>query len=123
MIHSKMTQAAGGLLLALLLAQAAFAQQPQLGEPESTVKQASEKLWRGVVNTFTGIGEMIRQPVVCAREDGEAGIPVGIINGVFMSVVRTGTGLLEVFTFPVALESTLGFRSPMNPPYVWQPAD
>ena len=120
MIPSRKNLAAGGLILALLLAQASFAQQPIFGEPESSVKFASEKLWRGVVNTLTGVGELIRQPVVFTREDGAAGVPVGIINGVFMSVVRTGAGLLDVATFPVALDETLGFRSTMNPTYVWQ---
>lgn len=123
MIHSQRKLAAGGIILALLLTQASFAQQPQSGAPEKSVRFASAKLWRGVVNTVTGVGEMVRQPIVCTREDGAIGVPVGIINGVFMSVVRTGAGLLEVFTFPVALDETLEFRSPMNPPYVWQKAD
>lgn len=120
MILSRKNLAAGGLILALLLAQASFAQQPLAGEPESSVMLASEKLWRGVVNTFTGVGELIRQPAVCTRENGAAGVPVGIINGVLMSVVRTGAGLLDVVTFPVALDETLGFQSTLNPTYVWQ---
>ncbi len=123
MTPSRRAAAAGAFILTLLLTQAAFAGQPQAGEPESTVKLASEKLWRGLVNTATGVGEIIRQPVVCTSEDGVAGVPVGILNGVFMSVVRVSAGLLEVATFPLALDETVGYGSVMNPAYVWQRAD
>ena len=122
MTHSHRTMAVGAFILASLLAQASFAEQPLLGEPESTVKLASAKLWRGVVNTATGVGEMIRQPILCTMEDGGEGIPVGLINGVFMSFVRVGAGIMEVVTFPIPLDK-IGFGSPMNPDYVWQRAN
>jgi len=112
----------GAVLLTILLAQASFAKQTLLGEPESTVKLVSAKLWRGVVNTATGVGEMIRQPIVCTMEDGFGGVPVGLINGVFMSIVRTGSGIMEVVTFPIPLDK-IKYSSPMNPEYVWQRAD
>lgn len=123
MTHSRKTMFAGALILTLLLARASFAQQTALGEPESTIKLASVKLWRGIVNTATGVGEIIRQPIVCTAEDGGAAFPVGIINGVIMSFVRTGAGILEVVTFPWALDGTIGFDSLLNPDYVWQQAD
>ena len=119
---SRRAMAAGAMLLTLLLAQASFAEQPPLGQPEATVKLASVKVWRGLVNTVTGVGEMIRQPVVCTREDGWAGLPVGLINGVFMSVVRTGAGIVDVVTFPIAIDADIGFGSLLNPDYVWQRA-
>ena len=123
MTHLRKTRAAGALILTLLLAQASFAEQTLLGEPESTVKLASEKLWRGVVNTASGLGELIRQPILCTQEEGAAGLPVGLFNGVFMSVVRTGAGLLEVATFPWILDESKGYGSLLNPEYVWQLAD
>jgi putative exosortase-associated protein (TIGR04073 family) len=123
MTHSLRAVFAGACVLTLLLAQASFAGQPVQGEPEATVKLASVKLWRGIVNTVTGIGEVIRQPIVCTMEDGCVGVPVGLINGVFMTVVRVSAGVLEIVTFPVALDKSVGFNSLMNPDYVWQPAD
>ena len=65
---------------------------------------------------------MIRQPIVCTMEDGFGGVPVGLINGVFMSIVRTGSGIMEVVTFPIPLDK-IKYSSPMNPEYVWQSAD
>lgn len=123
MTHFRRIQAAGTLILALFLARAACAEQPLSGEPESTVRLASEKLFRGIVNTATGVGEIIRQPIVCVSDEGAVGLPVGIINGVFMSFLRTGVGLLEVASFPLPLSDSLEFRCPLNPTYVWQSAD
>jgi putative exosortase-associated protein (TIGR04073 family) len=94
-----------------------------MGDPEFQVKPASNKLWRGIVNTFTGIGEIIRQPIVCTKTDGAIGVPVGILNGVLMSFVRTGSGLLDVFTFIVPFDEQVGYNSLLNPDYVWQKAD
>ena len=123
MTHSRRTMVVGAFLLTILLAQASFAEESLLGEPESTIKLASGKLWRGIVNTATGVGELIRQPILCTMKDGGIGVPVGIINGVFMTVVRIGAGVLEVVTFPIALDEKIGYDCPMNPKYVWQRSD
>ncbi len=123
MTRLRRTMAAGAFILTILLAHASFAGQPLLGEPESTVKRASVKMWRGIVNTATGVGEIIRQPIVCTMNDGCAGVPVGLINGVFMSIVRIGVGIIEVVTFPMVLDDKTGYDSLMNPDYVWQRAD
>ncbi len=123
MNHSRRTMVVGACILNILLAQASFAGERLSGEPEASVKFASVKLWRGIVNTVTGVGELIRQPIVCTMEDGGAGVPVGLINGVCMSVVRIGAGLVDVVTFPWALDEKIGFESLMNPDYVWQRAD
>jgi putative exosortase-associated protein (TIGR04073 family) len=120
MIHSRKTVVAGIFLLTVLFTQASFAEISCLGEPESSVKLASVKLWRGIVNTATGWGELIRQPIVMTAEDGLVGIPTGIINGIFMTFVRTGAGIIEVVTFPLPLEYEGGYDSIMNPDYVWQ---
>ena len=123
MTHSRRTMVIGAFILTVLLSQASFARQLLLGDPESTVKLASAKIWRGIVNIATGSGEIIRQPIVCTMEDGGAGVPVGLFSGVFMSIVRTGAGIVEVITFPWALDDTIGYDSIMNPDYVWQRAD
>jgi len=123
MTHSRRTMVVGAFILTILFAQASFAGQILLGDPESTVKLASGKLWRGIVNTFTGVGEVIRQPILCTMEDGDKGIPVGLLNGVFMTIMRTGAGLIEVVTFPWALDDTRNYYGLMNPDYVWQRAN
>lgn len=123
MTHARRTVFAGVFILTSLLAHASFAEQPLMGEPESYVKNASVKLWRGIVNTATGVGEIVRQPIVCTMEDGCSGVPVGIISGICMSFVRVGAGVLEIATFPWALDQEKGFDSLMNPDYVWQRAN
>ncbi len=122
MTHSRRTIVIGISLLTILLAQASFAGEPYLGDPEQATQCASGKLWRGFVNTFTGLGEIIRQPIVCTMDNGPVGVPVGLINGVIMSFVRTGTGILEVITFPVPFDEEIGYDSILDPAYVWQRA-
>ena len=123
MAHSRKTLVVGIALLVTLIAQTSVAETSLLGDPESSTKPASVKLWRGIVNTFTGLGEIVRQPIVMTIEDGWIGIPTGLINGVVMTFVRTGSGLVEVFTFPVPFDEEIGYDSLLNPDYVWQRAD
>ncbi len=123
MIRSRKVVVVGIFLLTLVLAQGSFADTSVAGDPEHGVKSASTKLWRGAVNTFTGLGEVIRQPIVCTIEDGPVGIPVGLINGFLMSFVRTGAGLFEAFTFPIPFDDEIGYDSIITPDYVWQKVD
>jgi putative exosortase-associated protein (TIGR04073 family) len=122
-MHSRKMVVTGLFFLTVLLAQASFAEKTIMGDPEYGTKAASTKLWRGIVNTALGWGEIIRQPIVCTIDDGAVGVPVGLINGVFMSLVRTGAGIIEIVTFPMPLDSEIGYDSLMNPDYVWQKAD
>lgn len=121
-MYSRKMIITGISLLAVLAVQTSSANQTKLGNPEYSVKPASVKLWRGLVNTVTGWGELFRQPVLLTKEDGAVGIPTGIINGVFMTVIRTGAGIVDVVTFPIPLEDDLGYASLMDPDYVWQSA-
>jgi putative exosortase-associated protein (TIGR04073 family) len=120
MARSRKMMVASAVLLTVLFSQVSLADQSVMGDPEHGTKCASTKLWRGVVNTCTGLGELIRQPIVCTMDDGLVGVPVGLINGVFMSLVRTGAGIIEIVTFPMPLDEELGYDSLMNPDYVWQ---
>lgn len=122
MIRSRKMVVTGLFLLTVLLAQVSFAEQTKMGDPEYSVKPVSVKLWRGIVNTLTGWGELFRQPIVMTQEDGLVGVPTGILNGVFMTIVRTGAGVVEIVTFPLPLNEELGYDSLMNPDYVWQSA-
>ena len=123
MSHSPKTTIISILLLTALFSHVGFADQTVLGDPEHGVKSASTKLWRGAVNTFTGLGEVIRQPVVCSADGDPMGIPVGLINGFVMSFVRTGAGLFEALTFPIPFDDEIGYDSIITPDYVWQKAD
>jgi len=121
---SRKSMVIGIFLLSILLTQVSFADSIVAGDPEYGVRAASTKLWRGVVNFFTSPGEIIRQPIVCTIDDGAAtGVPVGLINGFFMTFVRAGSGVIEVFTFPIPLDDEIGYDSLMDPDYVWQKAD
>lgn len=121
MSPSRGALAVGAVILTVLFAQVARAEQNMLGNPEYNAKLASTKLLRGLVNIVTGAGELIRQPILCTYEDGWQGIPVGLINGIFMTVMRTGGGAIEVVTFPWPAEETGTYRSLLEPAYVWQP--
>lgn len=119
---ARKTMLTGIVLLTILLSQAVFADDSLV--KDCSTRPASNKLWRGFVNSLTGIGEIIRQPIVHTQKDGVLpGLPVGIINGVVMSFVRTGVGVAEVFTFPVPFDEDIGYGSVLNPAYVWQKAD
>jgi putative exosortase-associated protein (TIGR04073 family) len=120
MTHLRGTLAASALILSVLFAQVACAERNLLGNPEYNAKLASTKLLRGLVNVATGAGELIRQPILCTREDGWPGVPVGIINGIFMTLLRTGGGAIEVVTFPWPAEDTGTYGSLLEPEYVWQ---
>ena len=122
MARSHKTMVAGIFLMTVLISQVSFAEKSIMGDPESGTKCASNKLWRGIVNTLTGVGEIIRQPVVCTIDDGAVGIPVGLINGVFMSFVRTGAGIVDIVTFPIPFDDDIGYGSLLDPDYVWQKA-
>jgi len=112
MAHSRGTKAIGIILLTLLIAQVSLADTSVAGDPEYGVRAASTKLWRGVVNFFTSPLEIIRQPIVCTMDDGLVGVPVGLVNGFFMTFVRAGSGVIEVFTFPMPLDEEIGYDSP-----------
>ena len=122
-MHSRKMIVTAICFLTVLSTQASFAEKTVMGDPEYSVKPASVKLWRGVVNTLTGWGELFRQPIIMTQEDGIVGVPTGIINGVFMTLVRTGAGIVEIVTFPIPLDEDLGYDSLMNPDYVWQAAE
>ncbi|TLM60392.1 MAG: exosortase system-associated protein, TIGR04073 family [Deltaproteobacteria bacterium] len=87
--------------------------------PQEIVDGMSNKLVRGVANVATGWIEFPKQIVITFMEDGVAkGIFVGPLKGVGMTLVRTGTGVIETATFFVPAP---GFYEPLfSPEYVWQ---
>jgi len=52
------------------------------------------------------------------REGVWKGVPLGMLSGVIMSVVRTGTGVVDTVAFMVPAP---GYYDPMlDPAYVWK---
>jgi len=120
MSRSRTVQMASVFLLSAMALNTVGSSKPAYrGDAESASKQISVKLWRGCVNTATGLGEIPRQIALSMKEDGLEGFPSGVINGAFMSVVRTLAGVVEVATFPFPLDETQGYDSIITPDYFW----
>lgn len=87
--------------------------------PQQVVDGMANKLVRGVANIATGWLEIPKQIYITWKEEGAAkGLTVGPVKGIGMTLVRTGAGVGETLTFPVAYP---GFYDPLfDPAYVWQ---
>jgi putative exosortase-associated protein (TIGR04073 family) len=106
----------------LLLTPAAWADAFKTAEsstPQEVVGAMAHKLVRGIANTATGWVEFPRQIYETGRDEGTAaGIFVGPLKGVGMTVVRTVTGVGEIVTFFIPYP---GFYDPwIEPHFVWQ---
>ena len=86
-----------GLMVVLVgLAGTAFADQSS----PSYMSGAMRKLGRGVVNVVSCPAELIRTPELVGRKEGyPAAMSVGILQGVWNTLARGGTGLVDVGTF------------------------
>lgn len=94
---------------------------PYDGAPvEGYVNHMGNKFARGIVNVFTGVGEIPRQIGLTATDEGPIqGATVGVFKGLLMGVVRTGVGVVETCLFMVP---SPGYYDPiLDPAYVWQP--
>lgn len=93
----------------------------QLSEAEEIVQDMSCKMSRGVFNVLTGWGEIPRQMIKSGKDKGWwAVIPIGIPAGACMTVVRTGVGVFETFTFVAPVNDSYGPL--IDPAFVWQKA-
>lgn len=77
----------------------------------------AEKFSRGVVNSVTGLVSEValnifRRTVGEEQQDSLLGIPAGAVTGLVYGVVdgvmRTGGGIVDLFTFPVAIDGSYG---------------
>lgn len=92
---------------------------PEDATPQEVVSGMSHKLVRGVTNAITGWEEFPKQIYLTFRDEGAAaGIFVGPLKGIGMTVVRTVVGVGETATFFIPYP---GFYDPwIEPTYVWQ---
>jgi len=90
-----------------------------LSDAEEIAQDMSSKLWRGVVNVFTGWGEIPRQMIKSGHDKGWwAVLPVGVPAGCIMTVARTGVGAFETVLFVVPIDDSYG--PVIDPAFVWQ---
>ncbi len=87
--------------------------------PQEVADGMGSKLARGFANAATGLGELPKQIYYTTKEDGWGkGLFVGPLKGIVMTLTRTVSGVVEVFTFFVPYP---GFYDPLfDPAYVWQ---
>ena len=82
------------------------------------VSGSLRKLGRGIANVITCPAELIRTPTLVGRRDGlVAELSVGIVEGLWMTVVRGVTGVFEVVTFYAEIPK--GFEPLVKPEFVW----
>ena len=86
---------------------------------EFIVHPMAKKFFRGIVNISTGWGEVPRQIVLTSISDNlPKSLTVGVLKGLMMTVVRTGSGVYDTVSF---LSAAPGYFDPvLDPPYVWE---
>lgn len=81
-------------------------------------QDAFSKLGRGVANTLTGWVELPKNVYDTSREDNAfAGMTLGLAKGLGMTLVRTGSGIFEIATFPFPLPED--YKPILEPEYVF----
>lgn len=91
---------------------------PKVETADTAARSASGKFGRGLVNTLTGWGEMIKCPKEIDRDRGRLlACTWGPLKGIAMTVIRTTVGVLEVGLFFYPLP---GNYDPMlQPEFIW----
>lgn len=68
---------------------------------QSAFEKSMRKFGRGIANTVTGWIEIPKQIYEVSKEDNIGlGLTYGLAKGVGMSIIRTGSGVVDVVTFP-----------------------
>jgi putative exosortase-associated protein (TIGR04073 family) len=103
-----------GLVFAALLVW----EPPRAWAGETVAAHMGQKLLRGAANVTTGIGELPKQIYLQLRNDTIKGLPLGLFDGIGMSVVRVGAGICDISTFLVPLP----FKDEplLKPEFVWE---
>ncbi len=80
------------------------------------------KLGRGIANIATCPAELIRTPELVTHKEGTlAGLTVGVMQGVWRTLLRGLTGVYEVVTFYAEIPD--GFEPLIKPEFVWARGD
>lgn len=104
------------LVLALAWGTVGVAQADEPSYPE----RIGTKLFRGMINLTTGVGEFPKQIYLVAQKEGwMQGLVRGPVEGLGMFIARTVAGAYEVATFPLPIPP--GYQPMLLPEYVWQP--
>lgn len=88
--------------------------------PMLYAKTPGEKFLRGVANSLSGILEVPKQICVETKESKNyiVGPIAGFAKGAAFGLMRTVSGLWDVFTFPI--QAPAGYEPLMKPDYVFQ---
>ena len=114
------------MLLAALAALCFTTRAHALGPADDRVPPELSKFARGVANATVGLpAEVLGRAIVAAHsEEGLQGakayvghLLMGSVYGLGWGVVRMGTGIVDMFTFPVALNAANDPIVPLDPPY------
>ena len=106
--------------LPILVLVVLFAQAPAHADDMDSGYKWQNKLGRGFVNICTSPLDIIRGIDLTSKSDGpQVGWTIGVLKGLTGTVLRVGTGLVDVFTCP------FNFPNPekaplMEPEYNWQ---
>jgi putative exosortase-associated protein (TIGR04073 family) len=86
-----------GLRLFLFLAMLSSVAMPQVSA------NPFKKLGRGITNVVTAPAELLLQPIRVAKVDEEPQKAVigGVLQGVYYTFLRLGSGVYDIFTFPM----------------------
>ena len=80
---------------------------------------ALTKLGRGAANTLTGWVEIPKNVYNTSKEsDTLSGMTLGLAKGIGMGIVRTGSGIFEIVTFPFAVPKD--YKPLLEPEYVFE---
>ena len=93
---------------------------PVLAEetPPTYAEGSLRKLGRGIANIATCPGEIFRMTDIVARRDGYlAATTVGLLQGVWRTLLRGGAGVYETLTF--FLEQPDDFQPLIRPEFVF----
>ncbi len=101
-------------LLLLTLASVASAD-----EQGFDVDKSLHKLGRGIANVALGAAELIRTPELVSRREGYLpGVTVGVVQGVWRTLLREAAGVYEVATFFIDVPHD---GAPLiRPEFVWE---
>lgn len=88
-------------------------------ESSAVVRGRMRKLGRGIANIATAPAELLRTPELVGRREGYlSAATVGILQGVWRTVLRAVAGVYETATFFV--EVPPGYEPIFQPEFVWQ---